>query len=108
MAGVAGQVHTLAFSADGSRLAAGTVWGGIWVWQTSTGQLLQQREPTTTRRRRALVFLDKAKATALPHQLSYSLNHGPSAPLPQMANGLPQPRRAYLSPRIAKRRTHHP
>ncbi len=77
LAGVAGQVHTLAFSADGSRLAAGTVWGGIWVWQTSTGQLLQQREPTTTRRRRALVFLDKAKATALPHQLSYSLNHGP-------------------------------
>lgn len=75
--GMTGQVHTLAFAADSARLAAADVWGGVWVWQTNDGRLIQHKKPTTARRRRTLFFPPQASPTALPRLLSDSINHGP-------------------------------
>lgn len=71
--GLPRQTHALAFSADGARLAAANLWGGLCVWALPSGQLLEQIEDTTTRKTRELVYPDTAATALKPVMLSGSL-----------------------------------
>lgn len=70
------QAHALVFSPDSTRLAAANLWGGLCVWDVATGQLLQARPETKSRRIRSLVYPANAKAARLPVMLSDSI-HSP-------------------------------
>lgn len=56
LTGLPHQAHALAFSADGARLAAANVWGGLCVWSIADGRLLDRKPETTRRQNRSLVY----------------------------------------------------
>jgi hypothetical protein len=76
LSGCKGEVHSLAFSPDSARVAAATVWGGIWVWQLGDGQMVQHKEQTKSRRIRSLTFPGTAQSSTLPVMLSDSIHRG--------------------------------
>ena len=64
--GLPHQAHSLAFSADGKRLAAINLWGGMRVWSLSDGSLLEARADGASRRHRALAYNAAAPDAILP------------------------------------------
>ncbi len=74
--GLPRQAHALAFSADGERLAAANLWGGLCVWSLASGHLLEQIEDTTARKFRELVYPDTAPTAIRPLMLSSSIHSG--------------------------------
>ena len=54
--GLKRQAHALAFSPDGSRLAAANLWGAQCVWRLEDGALIGEKAGGSTRQTRSLVF----------------------------------------------------
>lgn len=54
--GLKRQAHALAFSPDGTRLAAANLWGAQCVWRLEDGSLIDERPGGSTRQTRSLVF----------------------------------------------------
>jgi len=81
VAGFTGQIQSMAFSPDSSRLAAANVWGGLWVWNLNDGTLVHHKEAANSREIPSLVFPSNARNNDLPVILLDSIHCGPSRKL---------------------------
>lgn len=81
VSGFTGQVQSMAFSPDSSKIAAANVFGGLWVWNLKDGLLAHHKEETGSRRIPSLVFPSNARNNDLPVTLLDSIHRGASRKL---------------------------
>ncbi|MDX2041779.1 MAG: WD40 repeat domain-containing protein [Acidobacteriota bacterium] len=81
VSGFTGQIQSMAFSPDSSRIAAANVFGGFWVWNLKDGLLAHHKDETNSRRIPSLVFPANARNNDLPVTLLDSIHRGPSRKL---------------------------
>lgn len=86
--GFSGQIQSIAFSPDSSKIAAANVWGGLWVWNLNDGSLTHRKAATNSRRIPSLVFPSNARKNELPIVLLDSIRRGPSRKLSPNGNFL--------------------
>lgn len=72
--GLPRQAHSLAFSADGKRLAAINLWGGMRVWSLPDGALLEAKADGASRRYRALAYDANSRDAILPMDFADGIN----------------------------------
>lgn len=71
--GLKHQAHSLAFSPDGTRLAAANLWAGVCVWNVEEGRLLEEKTETKSRKIRRLVYPETRPTARFPVMLSSSI-----------------------------------
>lgn len=73
LSGLTEQSHALAFSVDGTWLAAANLWGGLRVWSVADGRLQETRPNASGRKKRSLVYPRSRPNASLPLMLSDSI-----------------------------------
>lgn len=89
LSGHTGQVHSVSISSDSRYLAAVNVYGGLSIWDISTGLLIDQKPNSSTRRDRKVYFLDSTYKSDIPDPIVTSMSLSRSGPNRDIApNGL--------------------
>ena len=71
--GLSLQAHALAFSPDGSRIAAANLWGGLCVWNVADGREIGRKPEESGRKTRSLTYPEAAPDALFPVMLSDSI-----------------------------------